>query len=93
MESERMLHPIIGEEGVATQNEVVKEEKRLRYDNSPYGRWLEEVTAKIYTKHPYKIEDGIFFAHKTTVNMGPQNIDFNLKEIQINPEVPDHLFE
>lgn len=54
MESERMLHPIIGEEGVATQNEVVKEEKRLRYDNSPYGRWLEEVTAKLYTKHPYK---------------------------------------
>ena len=42
MESERMLHPIINEIGVETQNEVVKEERRLRYDNSPYGRWNEE---------------------------------------------------
>ena len=39
MESERMLHPIIDETGVETQNEVVKEEKRMRYDNSPYGKW------------------------------------------------------
>ena len=30
MESERLLHPIIGQDGVDTQNEVVKEEKRLR---------------------------------------------------------------
>lgn len=30
MESERMLHPIINEIGVETQNEVVKEEKRQR---------------------------------------------------------------
>ena len=40
MESERMLHPVINEIGVETQNEVVKEEKRLRYDNSPYGNWI-----------------------------------------------------
>ena len=33
MESERMLHPVIDQIGVDTQNEVVKEEKRLRYDN------------------------------------------------------------
>ena len=37
MESERMLHPIINQVGVDTQNEVVKEEKRLRVDNQPYG--------------------------------------------------------
>lgn len=54
MESERMLHPVINEIGVETQNEVVKEEKRLRYDNSPYGRWLESVKANLYLKHPYK---------------------------------------
>jgi zinc protease len=29
MESERMLHPIIEQDGVDTQNEVVKEEKRF----------------------------------------------------------------
>ena len=34
-----MLHPVINEVGIKTQNEVVKEEKRARYDNSPYGRW------------------------------------------------------
>jgi zinc protease len=30
LESERMMHPVINEIGVKTQNEVVKEEKRLR---------------------------------------------------------------
>jgi hypothetical protein len=29
MEAERMLHPVINQIGVDTQNEVVKEEKRL----------------------------------------------------------------
>ncbi len=54
LESERMLHPVINEIGVETQNEVVKEEKRLRYDNSPYGKWMENVKAELYKKHPYK---------------------------------------
>lgn len=54
MESERMLHPIIDETGVETQNEVVKEEKRMRYDNSPYGKWNEEVKSHLFQVHPYK---------------------------------------
>jgi len=54
MESERMLHPIINETGVETQNEVVKEEKRLRYDNSAYGNWAFEVRKRMFDKHPYK---------------------------------------
>jgi len=54
MESERLLHPIIGQEGVDTQNEVVKEEKRLRVDNQPYSRFLEYVKKEIFKKHPYK---------------------------------------
>jgi predicted Zn-dependent peptidase len=54
MESERMLHPIINQIGVDTQNEVVKEEKRLRYDNSPYGQILPEVKKNIFKKHPYR---------------------------------------
>ena len=53
MESERMLHPIIDQTGVDTQNEVVKEEKRMRYDNSPYGKWNEEVKSYLYELHPY----------------------------------------
>jgi len=54
MESERLLHPIIGQDGVNTQNEVVKEEKRLRVDNQPYSRFLEYVKLNIFKKHPYK---------------------------------------
>jgi len=54
MESERMLHPIINQDGVDTQNEVVKEEKRLRYDNSPYGQFLNVIGQNLFEKHPYK---------------------------------------
>ncbi len=54
MESERLLHPIIGQKGVDTQNEVVKEEKRLRIDNQPYSRFLENVKKHLFKKHPYK---------------------------------------
>ena len=54
MESERLLHPIIGQQGVDTQNEVVKEEKRLRVDNQPYSRFLEYVKVNMFKNHPYK---------------------------------------
>ena len=54
MESERLLHPIINKIGVDTQNEVVKEEKRLRVDNQPYGRFIENVNLNMFNKHPYK---------------------------------------
>ena len=54
MESERMMHPIINQGGVDTQNEVVKEEKRLRVDNAPYGQILAEVKKNLFKKHPYR---------------------------------------
>lgn len=54
LESERMLHPVIGEEGVETQNEVVKEERRRSYDNRPYGNLLQVVQRNLFTEHPYK---------------------------------------
>lgn len=54
MESERLMHPIINQIGVDTQNEVVKEEKRLRVDNAPYGRFLEFVKREMFKVHPYK---------------------------------------
>ena len=54
MESERLMHPIINQIGVDTQNEVVKEEKRLRVDNQPYGHFLEYVKREMFKKHPYK---------------------------------------
>lgn len=54
MESERMLHPVINQIGVDTQNEVVKEEKRLRVDNQPYGNILAAVKQEMFKKHPYR---------------------------------------
>lgn len=54
MESERMLHPVINEIGVETQNEVVKEEKRLRVDNQAYGQWIQEVFKNLFKKHSYR---------------------------------------
>ncbi len=54
MESERMAHAKIDEVGLETQREVVKEEKRLRYENTPYGRLLEQIFKNSYTVHPYQ---------------------------------------
>lgn len=54
LESERMLHPVIDQVGVDTQNEVVKEEKRQRYDNSPYGGLLGAIGENLFVAHPYK---------------------------------------
>jgi len=54
MEAERMRHAVINQVGVDTQNEVVKEEKRLRVDNRPYGHFLEAVKKNVFTKHPYR---------------------------------------
>ncbi|MDV7137936.1 pitrilysin family protein [Maribacter sp. TH_r10] len=54
MESERMMHPIINKIGVDTQSEVVQEERRMRYDNSPYGRWREQMFIHLFKKHPYR---------------------------------------
>lgn len=54
MESERLMHPVINQIGVDTQNEVVKEEKRLRVDNQPYGNLFAEVKKNLFTNHPYR---------------------------------------
>jgi zinc protease len=53
LESERMMHPVINEIGVKTQNEVVKEEKRMRVDNQPYGNFISSVMSRLFIKHPY----------------------------------------
>ncbi|OSY87069.1 peptidase M16 [Tenacibaculum holothuriorum] len=54
MESERLLHPIIDQKAVDTQNEVVKEEKRQRMDNAPYGKIIYgDVYNHIFDKHNY----------------------------------------
>jgi zinc protease len=54
MESERLMHPVINQIGVDTQNGVIKEEKRSRYDNQPYGNIIGAVKENIFQKHPYR---------------------------------------
>ena len=53
LESERMLHANILQEGVDTQREVVKEEKRQRVDNQPYASFATEMFKRQFTQHPY----------------------------------------
>jgi zinc protease len=53
LESERMMHPVINEIGVKTQDEVVKEEKRQSFDNRPYGNFINIVAKDLFTVHPY----------------------------------------
>ncbi len=54
LESERMLHAKIENEGVNTQKEVVKEEKRQRVDNQPYGTIIGEIFKRAFKEHPYR---------------------------------------
>jgi len=54
LESERMLHAKIEPIGIETQREVVKEEKRQRYDNQPYGMLLPKTMEHAYREHPYR---------------------------------------
>lgn len=54
MESERMLHAKIDDVGLETQRKVVKEEKKQRYENTPYGHLMNEVFVNAYTQHPYR---------------------------------------
>lgn len=54
LESERLLHAKVDEIGIETQREVVKEEKRQRIDNQPYGSVMYEVFRRAFTQHPYR---------------------------------------
>ncbi len=54
MESERMAFAKIDQVGLETQREVVKEEKRLRYENTPYGRLFPQIFENAYKVHNYR---------------------------------------
>ena len=89
LESERLMHAKIDDVGVETQREVVKEEKRQRYDNQPYGTILIEILKRAYTEHPYRwptigslehlneasLEEFMDFYHKFYV---PQNATLSI---------------
>ncbi|MBW3670126.1 MAG: insulinase family protein [Acidobacteria bacterium] len=56
LESDRMGHflPALTQEKLDIQKQVVQEERRLRYDNAPYGTWFEELLRLAYpADYPY----------------------------------------
>lgn len=53
LESERLFHANVDQQGIETQREVVKEEKRQRIDNQPYASFLGEAFSRVFDKHPY----------------------------------------
>jgi len=52
MEADRMATLRITKETVDSEREVVKEERRLRVDNQPYGRLNEIIFDQAFTTHP-----------------------------------------
>lgn len=54
LESDRMAHLRLTEETLTSERQVVKEERRLRVDNSLFGKLSEELYASAFEKHPYR---------------------------------------
>lgn len=54
LESERMLHAKVDNDGIETQRAVVKEEKRQRIDNQPYATFIGEAFKRMFKSHPYR---------------------------------------
>jgi predicted Zn-dependent peptidase len=56
LEADRLatLPAALSQDNLDNQREVVKNEKRWRYDNQPYGSWVEKLLARLYPDgHPY----------------------------------------
>jgi zinc protease len=54
LEADRMASLRIEEKTFKTEREVVKEERRMRVENQPYGRLQEIISDQAFTVHPYK---------------------------------------
>lgn len=52
LESDRLFNPVF--RGFYEELEVVKEERRMRVDNSPWGKLMEEFSNIAYRVHPYR---------------------------------------
>ena len=54
LEADRMATLRIDDEAFRREREVVKEERRMRVENQPYGRLTEIIYDHAFTTHPYK---------------------------------------
>jgi len=55
MEADRMQNLVLTDKDIATERDVVKEERRTRTDNKPPQLLSEQMSAALYTAHPYGI--------------------------------------
>ena len=54
LEADRMATLRIDKDTFTNERDVVKEERRMRFDNQPYGRLNEIIYDQAFTVHPYK---------------------------------------
>jgi zinc protease len=54
LEADRMASLEVNDEKFATEREVVKEERRMRFENQPFGRLPEIIFDRAFQVHPYK---------------------------------------
>jgi zinc protease len=54
LEADRMRNLAITDRVFSNEREVVQEERRMRFDNLPYGSVVETLYAHAYTVHPYR---------------------------------------
>ena len=54
LEADRLGSLNVDEANFASEREVVKEERRTRYENTPYGLVAEDLYAAAFQVHPYK---------------------------------------
>ncbi|KAB2913595.1 MAG: insulinase family protein [Hyphomicrobiaceae bacterium] len=55
MEADRMVNLKLAEKEVATEREVIIEERRSRTENNPSSILSEQMSAALYQNHPYRI--------------------------------------
>ncbi len=53
MEADRMVNLVLDPKEVIAERDVVKEERRLRYEDDPQSTLFEEVNATAFKAHPY----------------------------------------
>jgi zinc protease len=55
LEAERLAHLDISEESLASERQVVLEERRMRTEDDPQGRAFEALMALAFAAHPYRV--------------------------------------
>ena len=73
---------------IAFDSETGLKVKSTTVADMPDGSKMPQVTYY----DDYKAVDGILFAHKITMPIGPQSLDFNILNISVNPQVSDSDF-